>query len=367
MDFNVSTKPLMNALDLGVIKQNISKFYHKSCLAQLTITRQNLRINLESANIKTELILKGSGSEDSEATVFVDCLLLQQLISTFTSNIVKLVVAEDGLVIHSGSSKFVLPKLVDGSEIELTRPVSNYSGETIPLNKEDWKFVKDHQMYAIAMSFIHPVYTRVWVGEAGDVLVGDFDNSLFTQSHKGNFGETCLLSDTIINLFNSLPEGASIIRCDGYYIISVNTDSYSYLSEFRPMHEEDDGVGSYNSDIILGMMNKSAAPGVDLDVAAVNRFLNQASLLSSSSEDTIQFSVSSDKVSLSGNNVDCKFDIDPYASPFTVEFKTSSLKDVLSNFDSEAIKVAPMMQEGQVAGILLWSDNLTVVLASVEE
>jgi hypothetical protein len=58
--FTVSTKPLSNALDLGVINANISKYYQTSCLAQITCNKHDLRINLEASFIRTELHPKGS-------------------------------------------------------------------------------------------------------------------------------------------------------------------------------------------------------------------------------------------------------------------------------------------------------------------
>lgn len=368
MNFNVSTKPLTDALNLGVVNQNVSKFYQKSCLAQITASRRDLKINLEAANVLSELHLKGSGDADETVTIFVDCLLLKQLVSTFEASVTTFEFTEGGLILHSGKSKFTLPKMLDGSELELTAPNTSEegTGAAITIDQADWKFIKDHQMYAIAMSFIHPVYTRVWLGESGDVLVGDFDNSLFTHSKKSKLGNTCLLSDTIINLFNTLPEGAKLRSLGSSYIVTVTTDGFDYISEFKPIYESDEGVGSYNSDIILDMMNHGDA-GVKVNTAAINKFLNQAALLSTNTEDTIKFIVSDGNVSLVDNNVDCKLPVEGDVESFSVEFKTSLLKSVISNFDEEVVSVAPMKQEDTVAGILIWSKNMTAVLASIDE
>lgn len=368
MNFNVSTKPLTDALNLGVVNQNVSKFYQKSCLAQITASRRDLKINLEAANVLSELHLKGSGDTDESVTIFVDCLLLKQLVSTFEASVTTFEFTEGGLVLHSGKSKFTLPKMLDGSELELTAPNTSEegTGTAITIDQSDWKFIKDHQMYAIAMSFIHPVYTRVWLGESGDVLVGDFDNSLFTHSKKSKLGNTCLLSDTIVNLFNTLPEGAKLRSLGSSYIVTVTTDGFDYISEFKPIYESDEGVGSYNSDIILDMMNHGDA-GVKVNTAAINKFLNQAALLSTNTEDTIKFAVSDSNVSLVDSNVDCKLPVEGVTEPFSVEFKTSLLKSVISNFDEEVVSVAPMKQEDTVAGILVWSKNMTAVLASIDE
>ena len=368
MQFNVSTKPLTDALNLGVVNQNVSKFYQKSCLAQITASRRELKINLEAANVLTEIHLKGSGDSDEVVTMFVDCLLLKQLVSTFEASVTTFEFTEGGLILHSGKSKFTLPKMLDDAELELNPPnVSESEGSvSIDINQSDWKFIKDHQMYAIAMSFIHPVYTRVWIGDNGDVLVGDFDNSLFTHSKKSKLGNTCLLSDTIVNLFNTLPEGAKLRNIGNSYIITVTTDGFEYMSEFKPIYESDEGVGSYNSDIILEMMGHGEA-GAKMNTAAINKFLNQAALLSTNTEDTIKLSVGGGNISLVDSNVDCKLPVEGITEEFSVEFKTSLLKSVVSNFDEEVVSIAPMKQEEEVAGILVWSKNMTVVLAGIDE
>ena len=369
MIFNVSTKPLSDALDLGIVNANVSKFYQKSCLAQLTATRRELKINLEAANVLSAIHLKGSGDTDEQSVIFVDCLVLKQLVSTFDANITTLEFVEGGLILHSGKSKFTLPQMLDGSELELNSPKqgSDVAGNIIDIDQSDWKFIKDHQMFAIAMSFIHPVYTRVWLGESGDVIVGDVDNSMFAHSTKNKLGNTCLLTDTIINLFNSLPTGAKLQRIDDSYIINVTTDGFSYISEFKPIYESDEGVGSYNSDIILGMMKHTDSEGVKMNTTAVNKALNQAALLSSSTEDTIKVSVGGGNISFVDSNVDCKLPADNIPEEYTVEFKTALLKSVISNIDEEIVSISPMKQEDGVAGIILWSKNMTTILAGIDE
>ena len=90
--------------------------------------------------------------------------------------------------------------IADGAG-ELARPALVPEGAIkVKIDNSDWKFVKDYQMYAIGMSFVHPVYTQVWIGSEGDVIVGDFDNSIFTFSKKNKLGKTCLLSNTIFYL-----------------------------------------------------------------------------------------------------------------------------------------------------------------------
>lgn len=371
MNFTVSTKPLNDALSLGVIKSNVSKFFQKSTLAEITADKKTLRINLEAAAVTSEIVLKGVGDEDTSQTVFVDCLTLKDLISTLDANTTVLEYTQGGLIVHSGKSKFTLPQVIEEADIELKKPSPiPAEAEIIDLNKADWKFVDDHQMFSIAMSFIHPVYTNVWVGENGDVLVGDFDNSIFTKSTKSKLGSTCLLPDTIINLFNSLPEGSKITKLDHSYLIKVTTDSYEYSAEFIPKNEADEGVGSYNSEIILGMLQTSDDQAIKVNVEKINKVLSQATLLSKDAENTMQFEVSGNSLILKDANVDCSIDLDKAAPEnYSQTFKTVLLKSMLSNMDEETISIMPMKnaEEGVLVGIVAWTKNMSVVLAGVEE
>lgn len=366
MRFTTNTKPFADALSLGIINSNVSNFHKKSCIVQLSADSNTLRINIEAAMICTEIRMKGSG-EGSPATVFVDSMLLKQLASTLDSSTVTLEFEENGLVIHSGKSKFNLPKMVDSTEFELRAPeLANYSAASIDIDRSDWKFIKEYQMYAISMAFIHPVYTRVWVGADGDVLVGDFDSSLFTHSKKSKLGNQCLLSDTIINLFNSLPEGAKLTPIGRDYLIQVTNDSFDYSTQFTPLYEDDEEVGSYNSDIFLEMMGHPDEHSV-IATGAVTKLLNQALLLSSTSEDTIQFSISKGILQLKDRNVDGQLSVEGDLSlDYSVEFKLEMLKKVLSNYPDDNIKISPMIQEDTTVGIVVWNDELTTIVAGVE-
>ena len=374
MKFTVSTKPLKDALDLGVIKSNVSKFYQKSCLAQITASGNVLKINLEAAAVTSEITLKGQSDEEGSRTTFVDCLVLKDLVHTLDASTTTIEYTSGGIIIHSGKSKFTVPQMVEESDLELNKPsIIPANAEAIDLTKADWKFIDDHQMYAIAMSFIHPVYTNVWVGESGDVLVGDFDNSIFTLSKKSKLGDTCLLPDTIINLFNSLPEGSKIIKLDNSYVVNVTTDSFEYSAEFTPKREDDEGVGSYNSQIILQMLNTSDDAAISLNVEKINKALSQATLLSNDSENTILFKVDGKDVTLKDDNIDCKIELENDAPEnYEITFKTVLLKSMLANMDEETIKVMPMKQDdgegGSIySGIVSWTKNMSVVLAGQED
>ena len=376
MKFIVSTKPTKSALDLAIINSNVSKFYSKSCLAEVSANANTLTINLEAASIVSEVKLKGSGDTDEASTVFVDSLVLKQLIASFDSPTIIFEFTESGLVLHSGKSKFTLPKMTDDSDMALARPLKVLELSNcvnVDVDSSAWKFVKDHQMFAIAMSFVHPVYTNVWVSDSDDVVVGDFDNSIFTHSHKSNLGCCCLLSDTIVNLLMSLPEGSKIVRDpeSRSYIINGSTDSFEYIAQFTPKYESDLGVGSYNADMVLSMMPDSSDQAVTLDSDKISKLLNQASLLSTSSEDTITLSVRDKQAWLHDNNVNGSVDIKPSCDwdkikEYSVEFRTALLKSAMSNYSGD-ISIYPCMADDDIVGGVVMKDkDVTTLLAGVE-
>ena len=368
MKFTLSTKPLADALDLGVIPGNISKYYRLSCLAQVTADKHELRINLEANNVSTELLLKGQGDSDEVVTGFVDCLVLKQLVGTFEAATTTIEYTTGGLVLHSGSSKFNLPYLAESSDGELKRPALAPAGATtIPVDLSDWKFIKDYQMYALALSFVHPIYTNVWIGEAGNVIVGDFDNSIFTFSKKSKLGRTCLLPETIINLFNSLPEGAKITALDTSYRVDVKTDGYEYASEFTPKYEDDGAVGNYAAQPIMDSVVKDEANTFKLAVAPITKALNQAALLSSGSSNKVNFAISGQEVRVYDDNIDCKVKFEGTCQEFDIAVWSDLFKSIISHVDTETVTMCPVTLEGEVSGLVVWTDNLTVMVGSVSE
>lgn len=366
MKFTMSTKPLCDALNLSVIPGNISKYYKLSCLAQLTASKNQLRINLQASSISTEVLLKGQGDSDEEVTAFVDCLVLKQIVATLETQTITIEYTDGGVILHSGTSKLTLPQLAESGDGELQRPTLPPEGSNkIKLDLSDWKFVKDYQMYAVALSFVHPIYQNVWIGDSGDIIVGDFDNSLFTFSKKNKLGKTCLLTDTIINLFNSLPEGAEITMMDQSYRVDVKTDGFEYASEFTPKYEGDE-VGNYRSDVFLGTVNKDANNSFKVAVAPISKFLSQADLLSTGSS-KIQFTVANKQLQIKDDNIDCKVAIEGNCQDFSIPMNASLFRPIISHVDAENINISPAIQEGEVSGLIIWTDNISVVVGALDE
>ena len=372
MKFTVATKPFSDGLNLAIINSNITQYYQKSCVTQITAKDTVLRVNVEADGLRSEVILRGKADvPGTEASVMVDSVLLKQLVGTFEDAVTTVEFTQGGLILHSGKSQFTLPQMLDATELSLAAPVMPVEGQTVTkaaIKHDDWRFIKDSQLYAIAMAFIHPVYTYVWVGNNGQVLVGDVDNGVFTQSFKGNLNTTCLLKDTIINLFDSLPEGAELLHFDNNYIISVVTDGFTLRSQFVPVYEDDEDVGSYNSEMISGLMAFPDDECVKVSSAALNKFLSQADLFSRDVEKTIKLDISNNQLTLKDDYVDCAVKVEGSSEvAFHQVFKTKLLKAALNHFTQDVLKLAPMYQEDQVVGIIIQSEDLTTVIAGVDE
>lgn len=367
MKFTVSTKPLKNVTDLGIIKANISKFYYRSNIVQITATQDTLKLNIEASGIKSKMTLKGSGDEDTTVSIMVDCSVFKALLDSIENDVITLEFIEGGMYIHAGTSKFAIPQMLDVNDVQLSEPVEQYNAtSSITIKPADWQFVKDHQMYAISDSAQHPVYTNVWVGKDKDIIVGDFESSLFTYSKHGDFDSTCLFPSSLINLFTSIPEGSKVEKIDKNYILTITTDSYSMVTEFMPKYEDDEAVGSYNSDIILGMLVHPES-FITIDIGPITKFISQTSIINQTELDKIiEFSIADNKLTLSNKSSDYSMTVTS-ADNYSVKFTSDTLKSVLSNFDSDKINIAPMVREEngekKTIGCIFWTDNLTTLLA----
>lgn len=363
MRFTVSTKPLKNVTDLGIIKANISKFYYRSNIVQITATRDTLKLNIEASGIKSRMILQGSGDEDTTASIMVECAMFKNLIDSIETDIVTFEFIEGGLYVHTGTSKFAIPQIIDVADVQLDEPVDQYkSDNVITINPASWQFIKDHQMYAIATSNKHPVYTNVWVSENKDVLVGDYDNSLFTYSKCGDFDTTCLFPTSLINLFTSIPEGSKVVKVGNSYVLAIDTDSYSMITEFMPKYESDESVGSYNSEIILNMLAHPES-FITVDVGPISKFISQTAILRQGDMNkVIDFTLSGGKLTLTNKASNYSMDVASDGT-YTVKFSIDLFKNVLSNFDSDKVNIAPMMRGESAIGCIFWTDTLTTLLA----
>lgn len=371
MKFTVSTKPLKNVTDLGIIKANITRFYYRSNIVQITANRDTLKLNIEASGIKTRMTLKGSGDADKSVSVMVDCSMFKNLLNSIESDVITLEFVDGGLSIHAGTSKFAIPQMLDVNDVQLNEPIDQYTAtSSIVIKPADWQFIKDHQMYAISTSAQHPVYTNAWIGN-NEIIVGDYDSSLFTYSKKGNFDSVCLFPTSLVNLFTSIPEGSTVSKVGRNYVLSIDTDSYAMLTEFLPKYEDDESVGSYNSEIILGML-KHPDKFVTVNVGPITKFINQTAILSQNDMDKIiDFVIKDGKLTLTNRASSYSMEVSADEN-YEVKFPSDMLKNVLSNFDADQVNIAPMKREETddegnakviTIGCLFWTDSLTTLLA----
>lgn len=373
MKFTVSTKPLKEGLNLCVVESNVSKYYPMSRLIQITVTNDMLRINTDSPLILTELRYKGIGVGETKS-IIVDSICFKKLISTITASYVELEIT-DCLVIRAGKSSFNIPKYIDVSEVSLATPKDiNADNDDIigSISKSDWKFIKDHQMFARGTSISNVVYTYVWIGESGDVLVGDLTNGLFTHSNIEGIGKTCLFSDTIINLFYTLPDNTNIIPCEDNYLVTFKTDSYDYVSEISPKYESDDN-GYYLAEDIINMMGVDSAHMLMVNVADINTALNQAQLLSDSKNATVIWDVHSGSITIKDHNINCVIPAEgDQSDDYSLVFNLAILKAVISNCSEQTIGITPTynsddLVNSEAVGITIVSGDLTMVVAGEEQ
>ena len=364
MKFTVSTTPLKSGLNLGIVNANVTKFYPQSTVVQLSANSNTLTINLGAISILSEIRLRGVG--DGDGAIIVDNMLLKQLIATITTPQVDLEFAQNALIIHAGKSTYTLPKVMDVEDAQFPRP-KDVSAEEIDtaseLSKDDWKFIKDHQMYARGTSTSNPVYTYVWVGESGDVLVSDYITGLFTHSSSGNFDNTCLLQESVINLLNGLPDGAKLVQRNGIYTAVVITDGYEYIAEFTPKHESEE-IGNYNAPIIMNMMFDDERPISTVSVSDITTALNQSALLSSNKEPELYLTVDDECVVIKDDHVNCVIPATGSPEePYTIKFASPILKQVISKCSETTIEISPVINDNVPSGIVIGSNKLTVAVA----
>lgn len=372
MKFNLNVAPLKDALNLGVINSNISKFFEKSTVVELTVDGDNeLRINTQATSLLSEATIKGDNEDKGTASAIVDCILFKQLVSTVDTNEMSLDFQDNFLVVQCGKSKFNVPKLLtDEDGASLDRPASgsdvesNLCGE---LHPTVWKYVQDHQLYAVAMSQINKVYTRVWISGDRGVLTGDPTLSFFTYQPDSDLDSSCLVSSTIVNLLSTLEEGSKLYRVsDNSYVVDMSSDVFEFRSQFMVDHEDENGMGTYDADMIFDMVFDDTQTSVNVSKQKLYSNVKQAELFSSSSDPLVFVEASDSGLKLVNDNVNCKISSDNPGINYKVGFTLTDLDTVVSHMDGDDIEFAPIVKEDEVFGIRLKSGNLVALLGGVE-
>lgn len=373
MKFNVSTKPLLEGLNLAVVSSNISKFNLKSTLAQVTVSEGKLVLNFEATSVKTQLsILGGVENFNPDDVAFVSCVDLKQLVSTFQDSVTTIeFTANSGLTLYNNGSSFNLAGLLSSDERLSTPNIEAYNQvNKKPLSKAGWKFIDDHQTYAMAMSFVNAVFTRAWVSNTGDVLIGDMDMGIFTHSNKGELDETCLISPEIINLFVSMPEGSTIGNIGSSYVVCSENDAFTYWAEITPDHEENPKYGSYNSEIIMSTMVENPQMAVKVKSSDIARALNQADLLrKDSTAASIDVVVNSGKMIIADANINVVIPVEGNPTiDYTIKMAANTFKSTINNMNTEAICISPVYNDEAEAyvGLMIWTDDMSVLVSGAD-
>lgn len=369
MKFTSNTKPLQDVLDLVVVQGNISKFYAKSTILQLSAdSKGQLKLNTEADCVISQATLKGNVDKIEDKVLFVDAVLFKQLISTLDSATVSLDFGEDLITVYAGKSKFTVPNLLSAADMALQTP-SEPGGEQCELKQELWKAVKNKQMYALSDNFVKLVYTFVYNGTK-EIIVGDYTNSLFTRTMKVGLPSQCLLPATIVSVILGVDDKAKIYHIDRSFVLVSNTDAYEFVAELKPKYETAPEIGSYNADAIDELFTAAGADGLTVPAARIKNLLSQTSLLSEGDSPTIKITASGSNLKLMSDNVDGDVEGKPIGNPvsFEIEFKLKSIINIISNLTGETIGIYPSMDEdGSASACIFKDEDVSVILAGIDK
>ena len=363
--YTVNTNVLKSALNLVIIKNNISPYYRKSAILQIEVTEFNqLKLNTESYNLCSEIRLEGKLDGDNRVSVFVDSVLFQSLINTITDNTITFDFVESGIDIHTNSSVLKVSKLIDMEDMTLNFPVEvDNIDNSVDISSDVWKFISQYQASMLGTGMAYPIYRNIWFSNDGTVVAGDYETETFTKSKQmKGFAETCLISDMILNLLLSMPEGSKVIPVNigdnkSKYVIVSDADSYTYRAEFEPLYESDEHVGSYMADSLMSVMTSDKS--VKVDKSQLISPLNQIKLFGNT---MVELTFNGSELELHSQNVNCKTKIDGKLKSGGMEFLASTLLKVLNNLNEDTLNMGFAMQKDKPVGINIWNDVLTITV-----
>lgn len=371
MEFKLNTKPLKDALDLTVVNINISKFFEKSTVIELSVEGNKLRLNTQATSLLSEAYINGYCDEQGTASAIVDNTLFKNLISTLESNEVSLEFTDNALVVKSGKSKFNVPLLFisEDDALSLDRPQAvteqlQYFGE---LDTDAWKLIRDNQLYALSISQIYKVYTRVWMGKEQGTITGDPTMSFFTYNSNNPLNSTCMLSSTVVNLLSSLENGSKIYKIDeDNYSVFMDVDSFTFNTQFTVEHEGQDDIGDYNSEVVLSKVLDDSVTKVPVSKSKIYKYAKQASLFKSDA--VIYIRSNGNEVRLVNDDVDCVLSTETTGMEYNIGFVVSDLAVVVSHMVSEDLSMNPLVdpESQEVYGVRFTGDELYTILGGVE-
>ena len=370
MNFTVSTKPLKAVLGMSIINKNITNANPRSTIIQITADGDTLTLNTQATSLKTEARIQGHG-EGEAATFIASCGIFKQLISSINTSTIGLEFTEHNLTIKAGKSSFTLNASSEYDNMSLASPIIPTDDEVESaelLNVAKWKFIQDHQLYALAKTFEpSPAFTRIYNGANGDVIVGDFSNSLFTHTGGLNLGIDCLLTVYVVNLVASMPETAKLVKSGSDFVIAIKTDSYDYYTQIEPKADE---ASAYPASDILGLMQALDNESITVDVAEITNALSQSQLLNSDNDRKIVMEIRGESINLIDSNVDCEItgvgEISEERS-CRMTFGVDILRTAISKCPGAKVEIIPTYDGEGPNGLLLISDDFSTILGCEEE
>ena len=370
MKFKSNTKPLQDALDLVVVPSNISQFYAKSTLLQISVDSSgSLQLNSQADSVKSEAKIKGAITGDIDTRLaFLNAVTFKQLISTLDSATIELDFMDGSVVVYSGRSKFIVPHVDFGADVELDRPVEP-SGEECDLKSDVWKMVKSKQMYALSDNFVRLVYTYIFNG-IDCIMVGDYTSGLFTRIEKTGLPSQCLLSSNVVSLILGVDTSSKLYHVDRSFVVVNNTDAYQFVAELEPKYETNPEVGSYSADIIGSLFTVASKDGIQLPTAkTIKTLLSQTNLLSEGDNPSIRWTCTGNKLHIKSDNVDGDVECKLIGAPadWDIEFNLKAIISVISNLSGEFVAVYPSFRDDECNALVFKDEDVSVILSGVDD
>lgn len=370
MKFTLTTKPLKDALQLVIINGNISKFFEKSTVLQISVDGDTLILNTEATSLLSEARLKGSNSSGERGMAIVDNVLFKNLIGTIDTSEVSLEFDDNAVIVESGKSQFSVPKIFGEDDgVSIDKPAdeeSVQSGLCGEVRPAIWKYIQTHQMYAIATSIMHRVYMRAWADKDRGVLTGNPETSIFTYQPQSDMQDCCLLTQTVVNLLSSLDDATKLYRKDEtHYVADMDTDSIRFRAEFSVDEESEDGIGVYDADMIFEMIFDESQEEVSIKKSKLLSAIKQASLFTTASDSFITVESGASGVKIKNGSADCLISSGSFSS-YSVEFSMSDFSSVIGHMDGDDISISPIVKDDEVFGLRFSSGKLVALLGSID-
>lgn len=368
MKFTVNVQPLKDALSYTVVRENISKFFEKSTVVELTVENECLKVNTQATSLVSEAVVRGCCDCQDIGRAIVDSTLFKSLVSSIDSVEVTLEFKETCVSVLSGKSTFDVPKLLsEEDDASLDKPVSCSAEDNSILNVDVWKSVQSNQLYAVASSMIRKAYTYVWMSSDKGVLTGDLDMSFFTHYPESDLPGTFLVKPTIVNMLASMPDGCEVVHVEDLtYQVRFDLDSFSFCAEFSLQHEGSEDIGEYDSEIILDMVEAKSDSNVKLLKSSLSSAVKKAQLFSSASKPYCTVTCSRKGMYVVTDNVDCMVCSDECEKEYSSKFMVSDLDMVVSHMPSDEVEVSPIVKQGEVFGLRFKCGSVTSLIGGVE-